>query len=256
MCWRAALRSSGLGSARTWLAGSWLGSGGPSCPDASRLAYPASAPRVAARAERSALPLLRAHDEMTSRHCHSPPVSTSAARTAASAGLSGSALPMSSATGHCSVTASTVGPREASRPVAYAQANTSGTRSHGWWAAVAPANVETAIPAAAHRTATARVRLTPRKETNPAGSAPRAAKLPYSIRPMATPTASGVTTPSAARTAWPPARSRHRKAPKSSQPGRLSSLARNARPPRKSATRRRPPRWAACLACCGRRSAS
>ena len=86
------------------------------------------------------------------------------------------ALPMRSATGHCSATASAVGPSDASSPAAYAQAKMRGTSSHGWLAsAVAPAKVETAIPAVARSTAAILVRLTPRNETKPAGSAPSAA---------------------------------------------------------------------------------
>ena len=114
--------------------------------------------------------------------------------------------------------------------------NMTGTSSSGWLAsAVAPTNVEIAIPAAASRTASTRVRVTPRNEMKPAGNAPSAAKLPRAMCPVATPMANGVMTPNAAATALLSATSRQRNAPKSIQPGWLSSATRNARPARRSA---------------------
>ena len=128
---------------------------------------------------RSLLPRATAHDPTTSTACHSPPASTSKARPPAAAGWSGSALAISSATGHCKETderrrsergqqSGRVGPDEDDGDEQQRMAGLGD----------APINVETAIPAAASATASTRLRVTPRKETKPAGRAPSAAKLP------------------------------------------------------------------------------
>jgi len=96
---------------------------------------------------------------------------------------------------------------------------TSGTSSQGTLSAVAaPAKVDMAMPRAAAVTALTRVLDTPRNDTKPAGSAPRAAYVPSAACPAATPMASGAMTPSAARTARPGAASCQLNWPKSSHP--------------------------------------
>ena len=56
-----------------------------------------------------------------------------------------------------------------------------GTRAQGTPnAAAPPMNVEIAMPATARLTSRTRVRVTPWNETIPAGTAPSAAKVPYS----------------------------------------------------------------------------
>jgi len=67
-------------------------------------------------AMRSALSRLKAHDVMTRAPCQRPPASTRPARTAAWPGLSGIALPISKATGHCRETAVALGPRATQTP--------------------------------------------------------------------------------------------------------------------------------------------
>ena len=112
-----------------------------------------------------------------------------------------------------------------------------GTRSQDTLCASdAPTKVETVIPATAMATSMIRDRVTPWKETSPAGCAPSAAKAPYSTCLVAMPMASGTTTPNAALAARAGVTSRQRNLPKSSQPPPLTSLARNARLARRSPT--------------------
>src|ERR1700722_13949272 len=132
-------------------------------------------------AVRSAAPWLTAHEVTTSAPCHRPPARTRAARIRACSGLSGMALAIRSATGHCRETTIADGPREAQTPATYAHRAITGTSSQGMACATdAPTKVETDIPATATATSMIRDRVTPWKDTRPAGCAPSAANVPYS----------------------------------------------------------------------------